>query len=119
MGFFGFVLWGHHWMPSLQPGDVEVGAIQQCYFHRVTGVACPLCGLTRSSEAFMRMRFRESWRLHPAGSVLCCVILLVAGICVWSALPGRDLGRRQGWLIAALAGAVMVALLASWVARLL
>jgi hypothetical protein len=120
LGFFGYVGWGHRLVPALKPADVDPGAIQQCYFHRITGVDCPLCGLTRSCEAVTRFQWRESCRLHPAGPVLCAAMLLVAGLALWSLGPGRDHGwtRWHRWGVILAAGAVGSSLILAWVARL-
>lgn len=36
-----------------------------CLFHRLTGVACPACGLTRAAAAFAHGNLDESLRWHP------------------------------------------------------
>jgi hypothetical protein len=41
------------------------GGPDLCLFHRVTGVACPACGLTRAAAAFAHGDLRASWRWHP------------------------------------------------------
>lgn len=47
------------WDPAVNAGP------DLCLFHRVTGVACAACGLTRAAAALAQGRFAESWRWHP------------------------------------------------------
>ncbi len=81
-----------------------------CLFHRLTGLPCLTCGLTRSVCLFLQGRWLEGIAMHPAGPV---AILLAAGAAVWlglEAISGRPLapalrGRISGILLAA--GAVL------------
>jgi hypothetical protein len=53
-----------------------------CAFHQMTGLPCPGCGLTRSVLALLRGNPRDSFLLHPFGSILlaCLFLALLAGI---------------------------------------
>ena len=41
------------------------GGPDLCLFHRVTGVACPACGLTRAAAALAHGELRASLHWHP------------------------------------------------------
>ncbi len=60
------------WDPAVSGGP------DLCLFHRLTGIACPGCGLTRAAAALAKGQFAESWRWHP-------LLALVAGegLVVW------------------------------------
>jgi len=85
-----------------------------CLFHRLTGLSCPGCGLTRATALLVRGRLVESLALHPGAAL----IALETGA-AWL-LWGERLrsGRRlaSGWAErAALATAGFLLLL--WVIR--
>lgn len=48
----------------------SVGGPDFCLVHRVTGIACPGCGLTRAAAALAQGRFAESVRWHPMFGLL-------------------------------------------------
>jgi hypothetical protein len=47
-----------------------------CPFRRVTGVRCPLCGLTRATRALTRGDIRDAVALHPLAPLLWVVAAL-------------------------------------------
>jgi hypothetical protein len=57
-----------------------VGPGIPCLFHAVTGVPCPLCGMTRSVIATMHLRLHDALAVNPAGvlAVIVAIALLVA-----------------------------------------
>lgn len=48
----------------------SAGGADFCLVHRVTGIACPGCGLTRAAAALAQGRFAESVRWHPLFGLL-------------------------------------------------
>jgi hypothetical protein len=52
------------WDPAMAGGP------DLCLFHRLTGIACPACGLTRAAAALAQGRLAESWRWHPLFGLL-------------------------------------------------
>ena len=50
-----------------------------CPLRTVTGVPCPLCGMTTSVEATMHLRFGDAMAATPAGivAVLVAIVLLM------------------------------------------
>jgi len=88
-----------------------------CLFHRVTGIACPACGLTRAAAAFARGDLGESLHWHPL-----FVLLAVEASALWLAW-GIALRAQQRLaplrrLAPRLAIATGVLLLAVWILRL-
>ncbi len=67
----------------------SVGGPDFCLVHRVTGIACPGCGLTRAAAALVQGRFAESVRWHPMFGLLAAESALF-----WLAW-GRALRREQ------------------------
>lgn len=58
---------------------VPRGLLPGCAFHALTGVPCPLCGMTRSVVATLHLRIGDAFAANPAGivAVLAAVVLLV------------------------------------------
>jgi len=90
-----------------------------CLLHRLTGLPCLTCGLTRAVCLLARGEWRASLSMHPAGGLV-FVALIVA--CVWllaEAAAGRDLRADLRTRLLALAlGAGGALSLLGWGARL-
>jgi hypothetical protein len=54
-----------------------------CLFHRVTGITCPTCGLTRSWSALLHGQFKDAIQFHPLGPAT------FLGLAEWTALRLR------------------------------
>ena len=54
-----------------------------CIFHNLTGIPCPLCGLTRSMSSLLDFNFSQSFSYHPLGAI----ILIFLVICVITNQP--------------------------------
>ncbi len=52
--------------------------ISICFFHNITGLPCPGCGLTRSVAAVLHLHFWEAMRFHPLGIAACVAVLFFA-----------------------------------------
>jgi hypothetical protein len=74
-----------------------------CPFRALTGLPCPLCGMTRAVTAAMRGDVWASLRYHPAGIVLIAVALFLLF------RPRRVDVRLPAWLIP-----VALALMWAW-----
>jgi len=101
-------------LPARRPLPLDL-----CLFHRLTGVPCLTCGLTRSVCLFARGEWRASLAMHPSGWL--AFAMLAVG-CVWllaEAAWGRDLnaGLRTR-LLGAAAGAGGALCVLAWGARL-
>jgi hypothetical protein len=48
-----------------------------CPFHTITGLACPLCGMTRSVTAAVHLRLDDAVAYNPAGLVAVAVAVAV------------------------------------------
>ena len=59
LGLVALLLAFAFWDPA------TAGGPDLCLFHRVTGVACPACGLTRAAAAFAHGELGELLRWHP------------------------------------------------------
>ena len=91
-----------------------------CLFHRLTGLPCLLCGMTRSLAATAHGHLAEAFRMHLLGPPLFCLVLLVTLLLSAERITGRRIlprpregaWKRWGW-------AALALLAAAWVGRLL
>lgn len=62
--------------------SMTTGAIH-CGFFRLTGLLCPLCGMTRATVALLNGRFREALFLNPLSFVYVAALgwALFATVC--------------------------------------
>ncbi len=90
-----------------------------CLLHRLTGLPCPTCGLTRAVCLFAQGQWRDSLGMHPAGWLL---FLSVLGALLWNgaeSAAARELGPRlKERLIAAVLGGGAVLSACGWALRL-
>lgn len=96
------------------------GDVQLCWFHRVTGIPCLLCGMTRSLAAAARLKIGESFYLHLLGPFL--FLLLVTAFLGSLALLAS--GKRLEWKIprdarGQLAWFLLVLLVAAWILKMI
>ncbi len=88
-----------------------------CLFRELTGLPCPLCGMTRAFHFMGRLRIEQALECNPAGALL-FLMLAVQALGGWLSLGAklgawRGLGGRGYWA----PGVVMI--LASWIWRML
>lgn len=87
-----------------------------CLFHRVTGLDCPGCGMTRAAYSSLHGRWGEAFRFNPVGMVLFPAALLGIALELIGWMRGKPLpprfrvGGRWAWVIAG-------ALLVFWIVR--
>ena len=95
-------------------------AVDVCLWHRVTGLPCLTCGLTRAACLFARGLWRDSLEMHAAGSLLLVCLAVAAAWMGAEAVTGRDLGSRiRGRLLAVSIWAGAGLSILTWLARLL
>ena len=63
----------------LSPSPNGLGTHQQlglppCFFHKLTGIPCPTCGMTTSFAHTVRLHFYEAFVTQPFG-MLACVLM--------------------------------------------
>jgi len=51
-----------------------------CLFHRLTGLACPGCGMTRATHAALHGRLGEAFRFNPLGMLAVPALVVFAGM---------------------------------------
>lgn len=83
------LLGGAFVLPPDRPLPVDL-----CLWHRVTGLPCLTCGLTRATCLFARGLWRESLAMHTAGWLLLSGLAVAAAWMGAEAAAGRDLGGR-------------------------
>lgn len=83
----------YRWGPS------GAGWLPGCLFHRITGLACPGCGMTRATCAALHGRFGEALRFNPLGVILAPVVVVFGGVRLRDWLHGeaRSWGDRWSW----------------------
>ncbi len=92
-----------------EPARVVAALPELCLFHRLTGLDCPGCGMTRAFLSLLRGDVPGALHLHPFSLPLFAAILFAAF--APPALRGRMVRSRVG---AALQLLALAALLAWW-----
>ena len=64
-----------------------------CLFHRLTGLECPGCGMTRATYAALHGRFGEALRFNPLGMI----VLTALGVWVGIQIPAWLRGEAQAF----------------------
>ena len=87
-----------------------------CLFHRITGLDCAGCGMTRAAHAALHGRWSEAFRYNPLGMILLPAAMVGIGLELIGWLCGKPLplrfriGGRWAWGVAGV-------LIAFWVLR--
>jgi hypothetical protein len=84
-----------------------------CPFHLLTGIACPLCGLTRSASSMLQGNWSAGFAYHPLGIFVLLWLLVL--VCL-SEDQQRKIHQHTALTRFALPGTVLV-FLAVWVYR--
>ncbi|HVJ45339.1 MAG TPA: DUF2752 domain-containing protein [Luteolibacter sp.] len=87
-----------------------------CLFHRVTGLHCPGCGMTRATYAALHGNFGLAFRMNPVGVILLPIALGVLGI----QIIGWVRGKRLNWFpetTPKLAWALAILVIVFWILR--
>ncbi len=98
----------------------KTGGVSFCLFHRLTGLPCLLCGMTRSFAAAARLRLSDSFNLHLMGPFFFLGVLLLLVINAAALLGGRRIEfvpdkrtrRAASWFL-------LAALCAAWAFKLI
>jgi hypothetical protein len=97
-------------LPAQRPLPIDL-----CLFHRLTGLPCLTCGLTRSVCLLMQGHWLASMKMHPAGGLVLTALGVAAIVMGGEAALGRSLdGRLPRRLIVVLLAAGGVVSLLNW-----
>jgi len=66
----------------VSPSPNGLGTHQQlglppCFFHKLTGIPCPTCGMTTSFAHTVRLQFYEAFMTQPFGMLTCVLMALL------------------------------------------
>jgi hypothetical protein len=106
---------------------VNVKLPELCTMYSQFGVDCPGCGLTRSFIHMSAGRIGEAWRLNPAGMLGYIYVVMQIPLALLQLLPNSWLGNLRssalfstwGWLNQWLFVALIAAMPAQWIIRML
>lgn len=110
---------------SLHEGRVTLPLLQwalptTCTLRRLTGLACPGCGLTRALVALAHGDARAAWHFNPAGPVLFSLLVVQIPLSGWQVV--RRWAGRPLWRLLPLyrlgAVALVTVLVGQWLVRL-
>ena len=91
-----------------QRGPMGPSWLPGCVFHKLTGLHCPGCGMTRAAHASLHGRLGEAFRYNPLGMILLPLAGVGVGMGVFGwvrrkPLPFRlNLGGVGAWGIVGL-----------------
>lgn len=89
-----------------------------CIFHRLSGLPCPSCGMTRALFAAAHFKFREAFAWHPIGPMLFAAAIVALLIFAIESAIGRSLipiGERE---IKVMLISFVVCMLLCWIIRI-
>jgi hypothetical protein len=115
VGLGTLALAGAAWL-LYRNGPSGVPWLPDCVFHRLSGLHCPGCGMTRAASAFLHGNPVAAFRFNPVGVVLLPLAMLGLGIEMIGWIREKPLawrlrpGRRAGWTIVGI-------LIAFWILR--
>lgn len=72
------------------------GWFPTCAFHRITGLECPGCGMTRAVHAALHGRWADAFHFNPAGMLILPVLMILLG----SQIPAWVRGMPRPWTLA-------------------
>lgn len=88
-----------------------------CFFRQLTGVPCPLCGMTTSLAHMARGELVAAFNAHLLGPLLYVLAFLTAGRSLWALIKGMPAFPQ--WLQGPKSAQLMLAiLLTGWVGNI-
>jgi hypothetical protein len=116
-GFF-LVLAACHLYPFIT--DSGRKTLSFCLFHRVTGLPCLLCGMTRSFVATFHLQFSDALRYHFLGPPFFFGLSISSCIAFFLLLSRRRLVIELSTKMKrAISYSLLLALVASWIGKLI
>lgn len=109
---------------TLQPDPRGYGTHEQlgltpCYFHELTGLACPMCGSTTAWALVSRGAWTQAAAANLAATLLCLATLLAIPTLLAVAINGRWLlVRPSGRWVLILGLAWLVVVVFDWFRRI-
>ena len=66
-----------------------------CLFRRLTGLACPTCGMTRSVVLSLHGHLAAAFRMNPAGILWVLAVAAIGAALLWLGWRQRRAGRAE------------------------
>ena len=66
-----------------------------CLIHRIFGVRCPACGMTRALSYLAHGKLRAAWNHNPLVILIAPLLGYIWGQTLYKALVGQNKGRSQ------------------------
>jgi hypothetical protein len=82
-----------------------------CPFNTLTGLPCPICGISRASVLMLHGDIGGSFRMHPLGPVVVIGAVMSVVYLPWAIMGRKELeaGGIRRWIMWGLVGVVLVA----------
>jgi len=96
--------------------NISAPWLPECMFHKLTGLWCPGCGMTRATHAALHGHIKGAFRLNPLGMVLFPVALIGISLELVGWVRGKPLplSLRLGRYGASV---ILIVILVFWVLR--
>lgn len=95
---YGFITLGIMFLALIPPRFVFNDQMPVCIFRYLTGIECPLCGMTRAGYELMHLNLADAFRSNPVSFLLPLLVMAEIGYDIAQSEYFKRL-RMASWFI--------------------